>query len=136
MGGNKQTKTKEKTDNGQLLLTMSDKRQTRYLVREGAQQRQHSEIQTELISGHKSQGGLDAKTYWLTDSRNVISGLSRSWQRVECDNWLTALASTQSFADEKPAVGSHYQETASIEQEDFMCTVIAVIFEVCNSVRL
>jgi hypothetical protein len=26
-------------------------------------QRQHSEIQTELISGRKSQGGLDAKTY-------------------------------------------------------------------------
>jgi hypothetical protein len=35
----------------------------RPLVREGAQQRQHSKIQTELISGRKSKGGLDAKTY-------------------------------------------------------------------------
>jgi hypothetical protein len=64
MGGNK---NKKKIDNGQLLLTVTDKRQTRPLTREGAQQRQHSEIQTELISGCKSQGGLDAKTYWLTD---------------------------------------------------------------------
>jgi hypothetical protein len=62
MGG-EQTKTKEKFDNGQLLLTVTDKRQTQRLVREGAQQRQHREIQTELISGRKSQGGLDAKTY-------------------------------------------------------------------------
>jgi hypothetical protein len=30
-------KTKEKIDNGQLLLTVTDKRQTRPLVREGAQ---------------------------------------------------------------------------------------------------
>jgi hypothetical protein len=62
---NKQTKTKEKIklDDGQLLLTVTDKRQTRPLVREGAQQIQHSKIQTELISGHKSQGGLDAKAY-------------------------------------------------------------------------
>jgi hypothetical protein len=36
----------EKIDIGQLLLTVTDKRQTRPLVREGAQQRQHSEIQT------------------------------------------------------------------------------------------
>jgi hypothetical protein len=68
MGGkkktNKQTKTKEnKIDKGQVLLTVTDKRQTRPLIREGAQQRQHSNIQTELISGRKSQGGLDAKTY-------------------------------------------------------------------------
>jgi hypothetical protein len=62
MGGKKQT-NKNKIDNGQLLLTVTDKRQTRPLVREGAQQRQHSKIQTELISGRKSQGGLDAKTY-------------------------------------------------------------------------
>jgi hypothetical protein len=60
MGGNKQ-KQKKKIDNGQLLLTVTDK--TRPLAREGAQQRQHSEIQTELISGRKSQGGLDAKIY-------------------------------------------------------------------------
>jgi hypothetical protein len=65
MGG-KKTRTKEekiKLDDGQLLLTVTDKRQTRRLVREGAEQRQHSKIQRELISGRKSQGGLDAKTY-------------------------------------------------------------------------
>jgi hypothetical protein len=63
MGG-KQTKAKEKKlVDGQLLLTVTDKRQTPPLVREGAQQREHSEIQTELISGRKSQGGLDTKTY-------------------------------------------------------------------------
>jgi hypothetical protein len=65
----------KKIVNGQLLLTVTDKRQTRPLVREGAQQRQHNEIQTELISGRKSQSGLDAKTYWLTVSRNVTSDL-------------------------------------------------------------
>jgi hypothetical protein len=63
-------------DNWQLLLTVTNKKQTRPLVREGAQQKQHSEIQTELICGRKSQGGLDAKTYWLTVSRNVTSDLS------------------------------------------------------------
>jgi hypothetical protein len=47
------------------MVTVTDKRQTRPLVREGAQQRQHSEIQTELIFGRKSRGGLDAKTYLL-----------------------------------------------------------------------
>jgi hypothetical protein len=57
-GGNK----RKKLDDGQLLLTVTDKRQTRPLDREGAQQRQHSEIETELISGGKSQGWLDAKT--------------------------------------------------------------------------
>jgi hypothetical protein len=55
-------KTKKKK-----LLTLTDKRQTQPLVREGAQQRQHSDIQTELISVRKSQGGLDAKKCWLTD---------------------------------------------------------------------
>jgi hypothetical protein len=39
------------------------KRQIRPLVREGAQQRQDSNVQTELIPGRKSQSGLDAKTY-------------------------------------------------------------------------
>jgi hypothetical protein len=34
---------------------------------------QDSTIQTELISGRKSRSGLDAKTYWLTVSRNVTS---------------------------------------------------------------
>jgi hypothetical protein len=63
----KKQRQKKKLADGQLLLTVTDKRQTRPLVREGAQQRQHIEIQTELISGHKSQGRLDAKTYWLTD---------------------------------------------------------------------
>jgi hypothetical protein len=45
MWGKNKNKIK-KIDNGQLLLTVTDKRQTRPLVREGAQQRQHSEIQT------------------------------------------------------------------------------------------
>jgi hypothetical protein len=52
-----------KLHGGQILLTVTDKRQTRPLVREGAQQKQDSNIQTELISGRKSQGGFDAKTY-------------------------------------------------------------------------
>jgi hypothetical protein len=67
--GEKQTKEIKiiKLDDGQLLLTVTDKRQTRPLVREGAQQRQHSTIQTEVIFGRKSQDGLDAKTYCLTD---------------------------------------------------------------------
>jgi hypothetical protein len=50
-----------------LLLTVTDKRQTRLLVREGAPQRQDSNFQTELISGRKSHIGIDTKTYWLTD---------------------------------------------------------------------
>jgi hypothetical protein len=54
---------KIKHDCGQLLSTVTDKRQTRPLVREGAQQRQDNKIQTELISGLKSRSGLDAKTY-------------------------------------------------------------------------
>jgi hypothetical protein len=59
----KKKRQKIKLDDGQLLLTVADKRQTRPLVRDVAQRRQHSKIQTELISGHKSQSGLDAKTY-------------------------------------------------------------------------
>jgi hypothetical protein len=55
------------------------KLQTRLLVREGAQQRQDSKIQTELTSGRKLQGALDAKTYvWLTVSRNVTSASTRT----------------------------------------------------------
>jgi hypothetical protein len=60
----------KKVDGGQLLLTVTDKRQTRPLVREGAQQKQDSKILTELISGRKSHSGLDAKTYWLTDGQS------------------------------------------------------------------
>jgi hypothetical protein len=56
-------KTKIKLDGGQLLLTVTDKRQTRPLVREGAQQRQDTKINAELISGCKSQSGLNAKKY-------------------------------------------------------------------------
>jgi hypothetical protein len=63
-GGERQKqKIKIKIADGQLLLTVNDGIQTRPLVRKGTQQRQHSKIQTELISGRKSQGGLDAKTY-------------------------------------------------------------------------
>jgi hypothetical protein len=60
-------------DNGQLLLTVTDKRQTRILFREGASQRPDCNFQTELISGRKSHSGLDPKTYWLTVSRNATS---------------------------------------------------------------
>jgi hypothetical protein len=58
----------QKLDGGQLLLTVTDKGQTRPLVREGAPQRQDSNFQTttlgqEVIFGHKSQSGLDTLTY-------------------------------------------------------------------------
>jgi hypothetical protein len=56
-------KRKRKLDGGQLLLTVTDKRQTRPLVREEAPQRQDSKIQTELISGRKPYSGLDTNTY-------------------------------------------------------------------------
>jgi hypothetical protein len=57
------TKTDRPTDHrSKHQLNSTDKRQARPLVREGDQQRQHSEIQTELMSGRKFQGGLDAKT--------------------------------------------------------------------------
>jgi hypothetical protein len=51
-----------------LQQTENDKRQTRPLVREGAPQRQDSDFQKttfgqKVISGHKSQDGLDALTY-------------------------------------------------------------------------
>jgi hypothetical protein len=55
-------KVKKKSDGGQLLLTVTDKRQIRPLVGEGAQRRKDSKIKTELISGHKSHSGLDAMT--------------------------------------------------------------------------
>jgi hypothetical protein len=53
------------------------KLQTRPLVREGAPQEQDRNFQTEtfreeVISGHKSQSGLDTKTYWLTDWPSVV----------------------------------------------------------------
>jgi hypothetical protein len=62
----KKTKKEIQRDDGQLLLTVTDKRQTRLLVREGQQRptKRRSKIQTELISGLKSQGGFNAKTYW------------------------------------------------------------------------
>jgi hypothetical protein len=43
-----------------MLLTVTDKRP---LVREGAPQRQDSNLQTELISDRKSHSGLDTNTY-------------------------------------------------------------------------
>jgi hypothetical protein len=62
---------------GKLLQT-EDKWQSRTLVREGAPQRQDSNFQKrtfrqKVISGHKSQSGLDTLTYWLTVSCNVTS---------------------------------------------------------------
>jgi hypothetical protein len=55
-----------------LLQTEDDEWQARPLVREGAPQRQDRNFQKrifgqEVISGHKSQNGLDTLTYWLTD---------------------------------------------------------------------
>jgi hypothetical protein len=62
-------------DNELILPTMTDKRQTRPLVREGAPHGQDSNFQQEETSGHESQLGLDTKTDRQTDrltvSRNV-----------------------------------------------------------------
>jgi hypothetical protein len=57
---------------GKLLQTDNDKWQARPLVRGGATQRQDNNVQKtnfgqKVISGHKSQSGLDTLTYWLTD---------------------------------------------------------------------
>jgi hypothetical protein len=48
---------------GKLLLIVTDERQTRPLLREGAARRQDRKFQTKLISGRKSHNGLDTKTY-------------------------------------------------------------------------
>jgi hypothetical protein len=56
------------------LLIVTNKRQTRTLVKEGATQRQDSNVQTELISGHKSHSGLGTKTYVIT-SLMVFDGV-------------------------------------------------------------
>jgi hypothetical protein len=78
-----QKKIKKRLDNGQMLLKLTDKRQARPLVREGAPQRQDSNLQTDLISGRKSHSGLDTKTYWLTEwltvSRNVTLPFNSIW---------------------------------------------------------
>jgi hypothetical protein len=55
-----------------LLQTENDKWQTRPIVREGAPQRQDRNFQTTIfgqnvIPSHKSQGGLDTKTYCLAN---------------------------------------------------------------------
>jgi hypothetical protein len=55
-----------------LLQTENDEWQTRPLFRQDAPQRQGSNFQTttsgqQVISGSKSQGGLDNFTYWLID---------------------------------------------------------------------
>jgi hypothetical protein len=62
MEGGKE-KYKNKLDNGQLLLTVADKRQTRPLVREGTPQKHDNNLQTELMSGRKPHNVLDTKTY-------------------------------------------------------------------------
>jgi hypothetical protein len=61
----------KKIDCGQLLLTVTDKKQTRPLVREGAQHRQDSKFQTELISGGARH--QDVLTGRPTDSREGTS---------------------------------------------------------------
>jgi hypothetical protein len=50
-------------EDGQLLVTVTDKRQTRPLVREVAPQKKESTFQTELISSRKSHSSLDTKKY-------------------------------------------------------------------------
>jgi hypothetical protein len=57
---------------GKLLQTEKDKWQTQPLVREGAPHRQDSNFQKttfgqKVISGRKSQSGLNTLTYWLAD---------------------------------------------------------------------
>jgi hypothetical protein len=57
---------------GKLLQTEKDKWHTQPLIREGTPKRQDSNSQKttfgqKVISGHKSQGGLDTLTCWLTD---------------------------------------------------------------------
>jgi hypothetical protein len=59
---------------GLLLLTLTDKRQTRPLVKEVAPQRQDSNIQIELISGPSpTVGSTPRRTDRPTVSRNVTS---------------------------------------------------------------
>jgi hypothetical protein len=55
----KMGKKKEKLDDEQLLLTVTDEKHTRPLVREGAPQRQNSKFQTEIISSRKYHSGLE-----------------------------------------------------------------------------
>jgi hypothetical protein len=55
-------------------VLQNDRWQTQPLVREDALQRQDSNFQIttfgqKVISGHKSQSGLDTLTYWLIDSQ-------------------------------------------------------------------
>jgi hypothetical protein len=50
----------------ELLLIVTDEKQTQPLLREGAPQRQDSKFQTKLISGRKSHKGARHQD-WLTD---------------------------------------------------------------------
>jgi hypothetical protein len=59
---------------GKLLETENDKWQTQSLVWKGTPQRQDINFKKttfgqKVISGHKSQSGLDTLTYWLNDSQ-------------------------------------------------------------------
>jgi hypothetical protein len=71
MGG----KTKEKIDNGQLLQTVTDKRQTRPLVREGAQQRQQRNSDRINIWSQVPRWARRQDILTDTVSRNVTSDL-------------------------------------------------------------
>jgi hypothetical protein len=64
-------------------------------------QRQMINLQTELISGHKSYSGLDTKTYWLTVSRNVTSTSKREYCRMEADQNTSTVALSVVRSDEK-----------------------------------
>jgi hypothetical protein len=59
------TKTKENETWLRTIIADSDWQETDPTSRQrGRPTKTTHEIQTELISGRKSQGGLDAKTYW------------------------------------------------------------------------
>jgi hypothetical protein len=52
------------------MLTVTDRRQTRPLVKKGAPQRQHSNFQTENNIWSQVQSERDTKTYRLTDRQS------------------------------------------------------------------
>jgi hypothetical protein len=67
----KEDKNKIKFDDGQLYCWQWLTRDRPYLSSERALNKDKTAtIQTELISGRKSQGGLDSKIYWLADRQS------------------------------------------------------------------
>jgi hypothetical protein len=52
-------------------MTVTDRKQTRPLVREGAPETTQQLSRQKIISGHKFQSELDTKTDWLADWLSV-----------------------------------------------------------------